>query len=44
MGRERFSWGARNQVEISEIRKRYITALQAADGHDIRPLLDFVRS
>ncbi|MDZ4730353.1 MAG: mobile mystery protein B [Xanthomonadales bacterium] len=44
MGRERFSWGARNRVDIKEIRKRYVTALQAADGHNIGPLLDFVRS
>lgn len=44
MGRERFSWGARNRVDISEVRKCYIASLQAADGHDIGPLLDFVRS
>lgn len=44
MGRERFSWGARNRVDIKEIRKRYIAALQSADGHNIGPLLDFGRS
>ena len=44
MGRERFSWGARNRADIKEIRKRYVAALQAADGHNIGPLLDFVRS
>lgn len=44
MGRERFSWGGKNLVDISETRKRYIAALQAADRHDICPLLEFVRS
>ena len=44
MGRERFSWGGRNLVDINETRKRYIAALQAADAHDIGPLLEFVRS
>lgn len=44
MGRERFSWGGRNLVNLSETRKRYIAALRAADGHDIGPLLEFVRS
>jgi len=44
MGQERFSWGGKNLVDDRETRKRYITALQDADGHDIRPLLNFVRS
>jgi Fic-DOC domain mobile mystery protein B len=44
MGQERFSWGGRNLVNLSETRKRYIAALRAADGHDIGPLLEFVRS
>ncbi len=44
MGRERFSWGARNRIDINETRKRYIVALHAADVHNIQPLLDFVRS
>jgi hypothetical protein len=26
------------------VRKRYIAALQAADNHDINPLLEFARS
>ena len=30
--------------ELNVTRKRYIAVLQAADGHDIGPLLDFVRS
>lgn len=44
MGRERFSWGGKNLVDLDETRARYVAALQAADGHDIAPLLDFVRS
>jgi len=44
MGQERFSWGGKNLVDLSETRKRYIAALQEADGHDIGSLLEFVRS
>lgn len=44
MGLERFSWGGKNLADVGETRKRYIAALQAADRHDIRPLLEFVRS
>lgn len=43
-GRRRFTWGSANLVEAGEVRRRYIIALRAADGHDIRPLLEFVRS
>jgi Fic-DOC domain mobile mystery protein B len=44
MGHERFSWGGKNLVDVGETRGRYIAALQAADKHDIGPLLEFVRS
>ncbi len=44
MGLERFSWGGKNLVDVGETRKRYIAALQAADEHDIGPLLEDVRS
>lgn len=44
MGQERFSWGGENLVDVGETRKHYIAALQAADEHDIGPLLEFVRS
>ena len=44
IGQERFSWGGKNLLDVGETRKRYIAALQAADGHDIGPLLDFTRS
>ena len=44
MGRERFSWGSTNLVDAGKMRERYIATLQAADKHDIGPLLEFVRS
>ncbi|MGE0650701.1 MAG: mobile mystery protein B [Alphaproteobacteria bacterium] len=44
MGQERFSWGSANAVDPGEARERYIAALRAADGHDMGPLLAFVRS
>jgi len=44
MDQERFSWGSKNLVDLNETRKRYIDALREADGHDIGPLLEFVRS
>lgn len=44
LGEERFSWGRENLVDAGDTRKQYIEALRAADQHDYRPLLDFVRS
>ncbi|MHB1098607.1 MAG: mobile mystery protein B [Burkholderiales bacterium] len=44
LGRPRFSWGRANLVDAGETRRAYVAALRAADGHDIRPLLEFVRS
>ena len=41
---ERFSWGRAHLRNAGEVRQRYIAALQAADGHDIGPLLAFARS
>jgi Fic-DOC domain mobile mystery protein B len=43
-GKPRFSWGSGNLLETGELRRRYLGALRAADAHDIRPLLEFVRS
>lgn len=40
----RFSWGSGNLIDAGKCRQQYITALRAADRHDYRPLLDFVRS
>ena len=44
LSRPRFSWGGRSLIQAGECRKNYIAALQAADGRDYGPLLDFVRS
>lgn len=44
LGSERFSWGSANLQDVGAVRKRYIAALQAADNHDIGPLLAFARS
>jgi Fic-DOC domain mobile mystery protein B len=44
LGQERFSWGQENLTNAGDCRRRYIDALQAADGHDYEPLLAFVRS
>ncbi|HYL14863.1 MAG TPA: mobile mystery protein B [Terriglobales bacterium] len=43
LGGERFSWGSANLQDASAVRQRYIAALQAADDHDIGPLLAFAR-
>jgi Fic-DOC domain mobile mystery protein B len=43
-GGERFSWGSASLREASGVRQRYIAALQAADNHDIGPLLAFARA
>lgn len=44
LGGERFSWGKTNLQNAGEVRERYIKALQAADNHDLGPLLVFARS
>jgi Fic-DOC domain mobile mystery protein B len=44
LGGERFRWGRGNLVAIDQLRSSYITALKAADAHDIGPLLAFARS
>ncbi|MCR9220207.1 MAG: mobile mystery protein B [Alphaproteobacteria bacterium] len=41
-GASGFSWGARS-LAPETARDAYLSALRAADGHDIEPLLDFVR-
>ena len=42
-GREVFSWGG-GSLDTGEIRSRYISALRAADAHDLNALFAFVRS
>ena len=44
LGQEPFTWGRQNLTDVSEARARYVTALRAADNHDIGPLLEFARS
>lgn len=44
LGGKRFSWGRANLIEAAKTRSDYVRALQAADAHDIAPLLAFARS
>jgi Fic-DOC domain mobile mystery protein B len=44
LGGNRFSWGSTNLQSVGEVRRRYISALQAADQHDVRLLVEFARS
>jgi Fic-DOC domain mobile mystery protein B len=39
-----FTWGRQNLTDTSETRRRYITALRAADASDLTPLVEFARS
>ncbi len=41
---EPFSWGSGSLSDMGDLRMRYVAALQAADNHDIGPLLEFARS
>jgi Fic-DOC domain mobile mystery protein B len=43
-GGARFTWGSANLQAQGDVRRRYIEALQAADNHDIGPLMAFARS
>ncbi len=43
LGQERFSWGRANLRDAGAMRQRYIEALQAADNHDLAPLIAFAR-
>jgi Fic-DOC domain mobile mystery protein B len=44
LGGARFTWGGANLQAAVDARKRYIGALQAADKHDLDPLIRFARS
>lgn len=44
LGGARFSWGSADLQNTGDMRRRYISALQAADRHDIAALLLFARS
>ena len=43
LGRAPFSWGSGNLGQQGDLRGRYVSALRAADNHDIGPLLAFAR-
>ena len=42
-GEKEFSWGG-GSLNAGELRNKYLSALQAADARDYRPLYAFVRS
>ncbi|MGL4441306.1 MAG: mobile mystery protein B, partial [Bosea sp. (in: a-proteobacteria)] len=44
LNQPRFSWGQQNLVFATKTRRAYVTALRAADAHDLTLLLAFVRS
>jgi Fic-DOC domain mobile mystery protein B len=44
LGQPRLSWGSGNLVTATDLRRRYIDALQSADRGEIEPLLAFARS
>lgn len=44
LGSGEFSWGAQATRTTSELRTAYLSALRAADRHEIQPLIEFARS
>lgn len=44
LGGQPFSWGGGSLVDGGTLRAHYVAALQAADGHDMGPLVAFARS
>lgn len=44
LGERRFSWGSATLQQADDLRRCYMDALQAADHHDMAPLLAFARS
>jgi Fic-DOC domain mobile mystery protein B len=44
LGRPRFSWGRESLRDAGVTRRDYICALQAADNHDVVPLVEFARA
>ncbi|MHB1247773.1 MAG: mobile mystery protein B [Sulfuriferula sp.] len=44
LGRPHFTWGRTNLIDPGVTRHAYVAALRAADGRDIKPLMEFVRS
>jgi Fic-DOC domain mobile mystery protein B len=44
LGGQPFSWGGGSLKDVGALRHQHVTALKAADGHDLSPLMTFVRS
>jgi len=44
LGGKTFSWGSGSLQDTGTLRKKYVATLKAADGHDMAPLMEFVRS
>ena len=44
LGCKPFSWGRVNLIDAGKTRTEYIAALRAADNHDFKRLLEFVRT
>ena len=44
LGQAPFNWAGGALADPGAVRAQYIAALQAADGHDFAPLIDFARS
>jgi len=44
LGGEAFTWGSGSLQDTGALRTKYVAALKAADGHDMMPLVEFVRS
>jgi Fic-DOC domain mobile mystery protein B len=44
LGGQPYSWGGGSLKDVGTLRNQYVAALKAADGHDLGPLMTFVRS
>jgi Fic-DOC domain mobile mystery protein B len=44
LGGQPFSWGGGSLIDVGTLRAHYVAALQAADGHELGPLVAFARS
>lgn len=44
LGERRFCWGRGSLESGGELRRRYIEALQSADRHEVRMLVEFARA
>ena len=44
LGGETFTWGSGSLQDTGALRTKYVSALKAADNHDIAALLNFMRS